>query len=673
MAKTAPGVEERIERLREEIHYHNYCYYVLDSPVISDAEYDQLMRELIELEEKYPHLVTPDSPTQRVGAKPLEKFGTVRHTLPMLSLENAFDEEEVREFDRRIKRFLRLEGYIDYVAEPKMDGLAIEIVYQDGVLTMASTRGDGIIGEDVTQNVRTIKSVPLKLQGGASIPKRLEARGEVFLRLKAFKEINQERVKAGEAPFANPRNAAAGSLRQLDPRVTAGRPLDLFGYGVGVVEGAFFDSQWEILNLMPQWGIKVNPLIRRCQGIEECIDYFQELNARRRSLDYETDGMVIKVNSLALQDRLGAKTRSPRWAIAYKFPANQATTRVLDIRVQVGRTGTLTPVAVMEPVNVGGVEVSRATLHNQDEVARKDIRIGDTVLVQRAGEVIPEVVKAIPEKRTGKERKFTVPRNCPVCGAKVVQLPEEVAIRCPNASCPAQVKESITHFASKAGMDIEGLGEKIVGQMVDSGTIKDVADLYYLTREQILALERFAEKSAENILAAIEKSKTTPLPRFLYALGIRYVGERMAQILSEKFGDLDAIRKVTREQLMEIDEVGPQLAESVVTYFAEKKNRDAIERLRSAGVAPRAPVSLAGRPLAGKSFVFTGSLLAFSREEAKSKVKELGGIVSSSVTRKTNYVIAGKDPGSKLTRAKELGVNVLTEEGFKKLIQTEHA
>ncbi|TSA12431.1 MAG: NAD-dependent DNA ligase LigA [Deltaproteobacteria bacterium] len=670
MVRADKATEERIKKLREEIHYHNYRYYVLDSPVISDAEYDRLMRELIELEEKYPHLITPDSPTQRVGAAPLEKFGTVRHTLPMLSLENAFDEAEAREFDQRIKRFLRMDGLINYVAEPKMDGLAIEIVYDDGVLAVASTRGDGITGEDVTQNVRTIKSIPLRLQRGGSIPRRLEARGEVFLSLNAFKEINQQRIRDGEPPFANPRNAAAGSLRQLDPRVTARRPLDFFGYGVGMVEGRSFTSQWEILTGLPQWGIKVNPLVRCCKGIEECIDYFQELEGRRRNLDYEIDGMVIKVDSLALQDRLGVKARSPRWAIAYKFPANQATTRILDIKVQVGRTGTLTPVAIMEPVNVGGVEVSRATLHNQDEIARKDIRIGDTVLVQRAGEVIPEVVKSIPEERTGKEKEFVMPERCPVCGARVVQLPDEVAVRCPNTSCPAQVKESITHFASKGGMDIEGLGEKIVAQLVDSGIIKDEADLYYLTQEQILALERFAARSTENILVAIDKSKQTSLSRFLYALGIRYVGEKTAQILAEKFGSLEAIEKAFMEQLMEIDEIGPQVAASVTTFFAEKKNQDVIHRLLAAGVSPAPPVPIGPRPLAGQSFVFTGGLESFSRDEAKNKVKERGGIVSSSASRKTNYVVAGKDSGSKLARARELGVTILTEEEFKRLIGT---
>lgn len=669
MPEAYGGIEKRIEKLRREIHYHNYRYYVLDSPVISDAEYDRLMRELVELEEKYPHLITPDSPTQRVGARPLEKFGTVRHTLPMLSLENAFAESEVREFDLRIKRFLRLDGRIDYLAEPKMDGLAVEVVYEDGVLAVASTRGDGVTGENVTQNVRTVKSLPLRLQEGEPIVKRLEVRGEVFLSLEAFKEINQQRIKEGELPFANPRNAAAGSLRQLDPRVTAARPLDFFGYGVGLVEGRSFKSQGEVLTAMRRWGIKINPLTRCCRGIEECIHCFHELEDRRRALGYEIDGMVIKIDSLSLQDRLGAKARSPRWALAYKFPANQVTTRLLDIRVQVGRTGTLTPVAVMEPVNVGGVEVSRATLHNQDEIARKDIRIGDMVLVQRAGEVIPEVVKPIPEKRSGQEKKFTMPRTCPVCGARVIRLPGEVATRCPNTSCPAQVKESITHFASKAGMDIEGLGEKIVAQLVDSGIIKDAADLYYLNREQVMALERFAEKSTANTLRAIERSKETVLARFLYALGIRYVGEKMAQVLAEKFGSLEAIQNARVDQLMEIDEVGPQVAGSVTAFFAENNNQDLIKRFLAAGVAPAPLVSAGDRPLAGRIFVFTGGLSSFSRDEAKNKVKERGGMVSSSVSRKTNYVVIGKEPGSKLAKAKELGIAIISEEEFKKLVE----
>ncbi len=669
MTKADAGIEARVKQLRDEINYHNYRYYVLDSPVISDVEYNRLMRELMELEEERPALVTADSPTQRVGAAPLEKFETVRHTLPMLSLENAFDEGELREFDQRIKRFLRMEGSIQYVAEPKMDGLATELVYDEGALTVASTRGDGVSGENVTQNVRTIRSIPLRLQAGGPVPSRLEVRGEVFLSHRAFREINEQRLKAGAPVFANPRNAAAGSLRQLDPRVTASRPLDFFGYGVGVVEGVPFSRHWDVLTAVKGWGLRVNPLIRLCHGIEDCIEYYRGIEAQRPSLDYEIDGVVIKVDALNLQERLGTKARSPRWAVAYKFAATQVNTRVLDIRVQVGRTGTLTPVAILEPVNVAGVEVSRATLHNQDEVARKDVRIGDTVLVQRAGEVIPEVVMSVPEMRTGQEQRFTMPETCPECGAKVVRLPDEVAVRCPNMSCPAQVKESIIHFASKGGMDIDGLGEKIVGQMVDAGLIKDVADLYYLNREQILALERFAEKSTENMLASIEKSKHSSLTRFLYALGIRYVGEKMAEILANKFGTLDALRGAAKESLMEIDEVGPQVAESVTTYFGEEKNRDVIKRLLGAGVSPVPPVAVTGKPLAGQSFVFTGGLASFSRDEAKNRVKELGGTVSSSVSRKTTYVVVGKEPGSKLSKARELAVRALTEEEFRDLVR----
>ncbi|MFH1148126.1 MAG: NAD-dependent DNA ligase LigA [Pseudomonadota bacterium] len=668
MENSVGEIEERIKKLREEIDYHNYRYYVLDSPVVSDAEYDRLMRELVDLENSYPHLITPDSPTRRVGAKPLEKFETVRHTLPMLSLENAFDQSELRDFDERVKRFLRIDGKIDYVAEPKMDGLAIEMVYEEGCLAVASTRGDGVFGENVTQNVRTIRSVPLKLRNERRIPFRVEVRGEVFLSLKAFKQINEERLRKGEPLFANPRNAAAGSLRQLDSRITASRPLDFYGYGLGMVEDGLFTRQWETLSALQDWGIKVNPVIRLCRGIEECFDYYREMVEMRRTLPYEIDGIVLKVDSCVLQDRLGAKARSPRWAIAYKFAATQVNTRVLDIRVQVGRTGALTPVAILEPVNVGGVQVSRATLHNQDEIARKDIRIGDTVLVQRAGEVIPEVVMSVPEMRTGEEKQFVMPEECPECGAGVIQLPGEVAVRCPNMSCPAQVKERIIHFASKGGMDIEGLGEKTVSHMVDSGLISDVADLYYLQPEELKTLAHFAEKSTANMLASIEKSQETTFSRFIYALGIRFVGEKMAQILADRFGDLNALTGASREQLMEIDEVGPQVAESIIVYFHEPKNREEIKRIMDAGVRP---VSTSYRPqqsLAGNAFVFTGGLSSLSREEAKNRVKELGGSVSSSVSQKTDYVVAGVEPGSKLAKAKGLGIRILTENEFKELI-----
>lgn len=667
--KEIEGVQKKLKELRDGVSYHNYRYYVLDSPVISDAEYDRLMRQLVELEQQYPEMITPDSPTQRIGAAPLEKFETVRHSIPMLSLENAFADNEIKEFDERIKRFLRLEGPVDYVAEPKMDGLAVEIVYEAGRLVVASTRGDGIIGENVTQNVRTIKSIPLKLQNGEDIPPYLEVRGEVFLTLRAFHDINQQRLRQGEPPFANPRNAAAGSLRQLDPRITASRPLDFYAYGVGVIEGRKFETQLETLSNLSRWGLKVNPLTRECNGIEECLAFYNDLSSKRHSLSYEIDGTVIKVNFMALQERLGTKARSPRWAIAHKFEATQVNTRVNDITVQVGRTGTLTPVALLEPVQVGGVEVSRATLHNQDEVARKDIRIGDTVLVQRAGDVIPEVVMSIPEKRTGKERKFEMPANCPECGAAVIRLPGEVAVRCPNMSCPAQVKESIIHFASKGGMDIEGLGERIVSQMVDSGLIQDVADLYYLGADEIETLPNFAEKATMNLLDSLDRSKSTTLSRFLYALGIRFVGEKMAQVLSGGFGSFEALRHAAKESLIDIDEVGPQVAESVVTYFGEKRNQTVINRLLAAGITVQTPEKETGQRLDALSFVFTGGLESFSREEAKNRVKDLGGTVSSSVSRKVSYVVAGKDPGSKLLKAQELGIPVLTEEEFKDLIQ----
>lgn len=661
-------IEERIRKLREEINYHNYRYYVLDSPIVSDAEYDRLMRELLDLENSYPHLITPDSPSQRVGAKPLEKFETVRHTLPMLSLENAFDEKEVRDFDERIKRFLRIESRIDYVAEPKMDGLATEVVYEDGILTVASTRGDGVFGENITQNVRTIRSIPLKLRSEMPAPSRLEVRGEIFLSLKAFKQINEGRMRKGEPLFANPRNAAAGSVRQLDSKITASRPLDFYGYGAGTVEGGLFSRQWDTLSALQDWGIKVNPLIRLCRGIEECLNFYGEMVEMRRTLPYEIDGIVLKVDAFELQERLGTKARSPRWAIAYKFAATQVNTKVLDIRVQVGRTGTLTPVAILEPVNVGGVRVSRATLHNQDEIERKDIRIGDTVLVQRAGEVIPEVVMSVPEMRSGEEKQFVMPEKCPECNAEVVRLPGEVAVRCPNISCPAQVKERIIHFASKGGMDIEGLGEKTVSHMVDSGLVDDIADLYYLKAEDLKDLAHFADKSTANMLVSIEKSKETTLSRFIYALGIRFVGEKMAQILADRFGDLKALTGASKEQLMEIDEVGPQIAVSMTAHFNEPQNREVIGRILAAGVRPVSISYGTQQSLADKTFVFTGGLSSLSREEAKNKIKELGGTISSSVSHKTDYVVVGGEPGSKLAKARELGIRILTEDEFKELI-----
>ena len=668
MAEDLETVRRRIEKLREEIRKHDYYYYVLNQPIISDAEYDRLFRELQELEQKYPQLVTPDSPTQRVGAPPAEEFRPVRHALPMLSLQNCFTEEEFLDWDRRVRRLLGGEKPV-YVCEPKLDGLSVELVYEDGVFTVGSTRGDGYTGEDVTQNLRTIKQVPLRLLSDEIPPPRLlEVRGEVYMEKEAFKRLNEERAKSGEPLFANPRNAAAGSLRQLDPGVTASRPLKLFCYALGRVEGIEIKSQEELLVTLPKLGFPVNPLWRRCETPEEAIDFYHELLERREELPYEADGMVVKVNDFAQREVLGEVSRAPRWAIAFKFPAEEATTRVLDIVVQVGRTGALTPVAILEPVEVSGVTVSRATLHNEDEVRRKDVRIGDWVVVRRAGEVIPEIVKSIPERRTGEEKEFKMPTRCPVCGGPVVRPPGEVVHRCENLSCPARIKESIRHFASRRAADIEGLGEKLVDQLVDKGLVRRISDLYHLTKEQLAALERMGDKSAQNLLEQLERSKGMSLARFIYALGIRYVGEHIAEVLAERFGSIDELARASYEELVEIPEIGPRIAQSIVDFFASEDNRRLIEELKAVGIDPRAERPKEKGPLAGKTLVFTGRLSDMTREEAKRLVESLGGKVASSVSRKVDYVVVGEDPGSKLDRARELGIPTLTEEEFRKLV-----
>lgn len=661
--------KKRIQELRDLIHYHNYRYYVLDDPEISDAEYDRLMRELMELEKEHPELITPDSPTQRVGAPPLEAFETVEHAIPMLSLDNAFDDTEMIEFDQRVKKGLNTTADIEYVCEPKLDGLAVELVYVDGIFTIGSTRGDGYTGENVTQNLKTIKSIPLKLLNpNGKIPERLEVRGEVIMGIKEFEELNREREENGEPPFANPRNAAAGSLRQLDSSITASRPLDIYCYGIGQVVGVSFKTHLESLEALKKYGFKVNPHIRKCLGIQEVLKYHEEMLELREKLPYEIDGIVVKVNDFSFQERLGVRTRSPRWAIAYKFPARQEVTQIVDIIAQVGRTGVLTPVAIMKPVNVGGVEVSRATLHNQDEIDRKDVRIGDWVVVQRAGDVIPEVVKVIKSRRTGQEKPYRLPDKCPVCGSKTVRLEGEVAVRCINIACPAQVKERIYHFASKRAMDIDGLGEKLIDQLVDKGLVKDVSDIYFLTKEQLAGLERMADKSAENILAAIEASKKRSLDRLLYALGIRFVGEHIARVLVKAFGSLENLAKATEDDLMQINEIGPQVAQSVVDFFSREENWRIIERLKQAGVQVEPVKEQQSNILEGKTFVFTGALKSFTRDEAERIVEELGGRAASSVSRKTDYVVAGESPGSKLDRARALGVTVIDEEEFKKMI-----
>ena len=660
---------ERIEKLREEINYHNYRYYVLDSPLISDEDYDALVHELKELEEKYPEAITPDSPTQRVGAPPSEKFRTVRHHVPMLSLDDAFSPGEIEEFDNRVKKFLGTSQEIEYTLEPKMDGLAVELVYEKGIFVLGSTRGDGYNGEDVTNNLRTIPSIPLRLLSrDEPVPELLEARGEVYMEKEAFKKLNEQRKKEGLPVFANPRNAAAGSLRQLDPAITASRPLQIFLYGVGRTRGRQFATQWEILQTFKKWGLRVNPLIKKVTGIKKAIAFHEHLQKIRPELNYEIDGMVIKVNEIALQERLGAKAKSPRWAIAFKFEAAQSITRIKDIILSVGRTGAVTPVAVMEPVRIGGVTVSRATLHNQDEIKRKDIRIGDWVIVRRAGDVIPEVVRPLKERRTGEEKPFVMPRYCPVCGSKLVRKPGEAIYRCPNPDCFPRLAKRIAHFVSKGAMDIEGLGPRVVEQLITAGIIRDIPDLYFIKKEDLLSLEGFAEKSAENLLAAIENSKRVSLARFLYAIGIRHVGEVTAQLLASRFKTLSRLMNITRDELERIEGIGPEVATSISQWFAEEKNRRLIQRLLDAGIIIEDQETEEKElPLQGKSFVFTGSLSHFKREDAKKIVTALGGKVLSTVGKKTDYVVVGENPGSKLEKAKKLGVQIITEEEFMKL------
>jgi DNA ligase (NAD+) len=658
---------KEIERLRGEIDQHNYRYYVLDAPVVSDQEYDRMMHRLEELEALYPDLVTPESPTQKVGAPPREEFGTVSHSIPMLSLQNALTADDLLEFDGRVKRLLQTEDF-QYVAEPKIDGLAVEVVYRDGVYTQGSTRGDGYVGEDITENLRTVRSLPLRLRGkDRHPPTLLEVRGEIYMAKSDFARLNRKREEEGEPLFANPRNAAAGSVRQLDPSVTAGRNLDIFLYALGRVEGASFETHWDVLECLKAWGLRVNPEIEICGSVEAAVGFHERLEARRKQLDYEIDGVVLKVDSLALQEKLGQISRSPRWAIAYKFEPEQATTVIRDIRVQVGRTGALTPVAVMEPVHIGGVEVKSATLHNQDEIDRKDVRIGDTVIVQRAGDVIPEVVAVVKDKRTGKEKKFSVPDRCPVCGSGVYRDPEEAASRCTNMSCPAIVKRSIRHFASKSALDIDGLGTRIVDQLVDTGLVKTVADLYKLTKEDMMALERLAEKSSDNLMRAIDRSKQTTLPRLIYALGIRHVGEHVARVLAEEYPGIEEIEKADLEELTAIREVGPKVAESIQTFFREQSNRDVIDDLMNLGLKYRRRDAAAGGKLAGRVFVFTGALKTLTRSEAKQLVEDLGGRVASGISSKVDYVVVGEDPGSKLDQAAKLGIETVDEKGFKEI------
>ncbi len=659
----------RIEELREKIRYHLHRYHVLDAPEISDEAFDALMGELRALEAAHPELVTPDSPTQRVGAPPAEGFRAVTHPQPMLSLANAFDEDELRAWYKRVITNLGTTT-VDLVCELKLDGAAISLVYERGVFVRGATRGDGVRGEDITPNLRTVRSLPLRLREDADPPEFVEVRGEVFLPVRALEAINREREAAGEPPFANTRNAAAGSLRQLDPAVTARRPLDLVIYQVGVVRGRRFKTHWESLAWARAAGLPVDSHSRRVASIEDVLAYVREWSAQRETLPYGTDGIVVKVDSLDQQAELGATSQAPRWAIAYKFPAEQAETRVRDITVHVGRTGALTPVADLEPVRVSGVIVRHATLHNEDEMRRKDVRIGDHVIVQRAGEVIPEVVRVLTEKRTGDERAFAMPTQCPVCGSPVERKPGEAVARCTGgAICPAQVLERLIHFGSRDALNIEGVGPKLLQQLLDRELIRDPADLFRLTKAQVLTLERMADKSADNVIAAIDRSRRPTLARLIYSLGIRHVGLHVAEVLAQHFGDLDRLAHASFEEIRDVPGIGPTIAQSVVEFFKQPATRAFLRKLEAAGVRPEAPSAASKGRLSGKTFAFTGTLERFSRRDAAERVAALGGTVTDSVGARTSYLVAGADPGSKLERARKLGVTVLDEPGLIRLLE----
>ncbi len=676
MKEIDANIVNKVNALRKVLHRHNYLYYVLDNPEVSDAEYDRMMRELTALEEAWPELCEPDSPTSRVGAPPLSKFETIAHSIPMLSLGNAFTDSEIIDFDRRVRKILGTDDEILYTVEPKLDGLAVELVYEKGKLIVASTRGDGINGEVITANVRTIRSVPLLLQINTptlpssferNIPLRREVRGEVFISHEGFRRLNEEQLNQKLTPFANPRNAAAGSLRQLDSSITAKRPLEIFFYGAGEFTDLKLKSHWETLQELQKLGLRINPLVRPKVTIKEAVDYYKVLEDKRHLLPYDIDGMVIKVDNLSLQMKLGSTSRSPRWAIAYKFKAMQETTRILDINVQVGRTGVLTPVAHLQPVSVGGAIVRRATLHNEDEIERKDIRIGDTVLVQRAGDVIPEVVKVIESKRTGVEKIFHMPRNCPVCGSIVIRAKGETATRCINATCLAQLKERIKHFSSKGAFDIDGLGDKLVEQLVDNGLLASYADIFYLDAVKVENMERMGPRSAEKLACAIEKSKKIKFNCFLYALGIRHVGEHVAKILAREFKTLDNLLLATAEQIEVVEGAGSVIAESVVNFFKQNTNRRVISRIIDSNVCIFQTVEKE-RTLEDKVFVLTGTLEDLTRNQAKEMIEAAGGRVSGSVSRKTDYVVAGSSPGSKLSLAKDLGVEIIDQPTLLKML-----
>ena len=664
--------KEHHQQLSQQLHDHNYRYHTLDQPTITDAEYDQLMQQLLKIEEQYPELVTPESPSQRVGSVPLNGFDEATHASPMLSLENAFNGEDLRSFDNRIKRFLSRTADFEYICEPKLDGVAIALTYHHGKLVRGATRGNGSTGEDITQNVRTIKTIPLQLQN--NYPDRLEVRGEIYMELEAFRKLNQQRREEGEATYANPRNLTAGSLRQLDSRLTAARPLTISCYGIGDISEDTARTHFELLEALHHWGLKINlETVSIAKNIDAVIARYSELQQLRDQLPYEIDGMVVKVNDRELQRELGEKSRTPRWAIACKFPARQEETILESVRLQVGRTGAVTPVANLRPVNVSGVTVSSASLHNWDEIKRLDVRVGDTVVIERAGDVIPDIIRVVTEKRNGTEKPIPEPTHCPVCQTPLFKEEDEVVPRCQNINCPARLKESLKHYCSRGAMDIEGLGDRQIDQLLRLGLVKNLVDLYRLDKEKLFQFERMGDKLAEKLLKAIETSKQKPLENFLFALGIRHVGAHLAKILSRHFGSLEKLAAASAEELLEIHEIGPQVSDSVVRFFSDENNVRLLEELKELGLNPQSDSQPRGDKLQGKTFVFTGTLERFSRKEGQELVEAQGGRASGSVSKKTDFVVAGPGAGSKLVKAQQLGVTVLDEEEFLQLIQQDNS
>ena len=663
-------IKSEIEHLRALIRRHDHLYYVLNKPLLTDQEYDKLYRKLKDLERAHPELITADSPTQRVGEEPVKVFPAVRHITPMMSLDNTYSAEEIRKFDERVRKNLKGEK-VEYVVELKFDGVSTSLLYKKGSFSQGSTRGDGVEGDDISNNLKTIRSIPLSFGGGAKkIPEAIEVRGEVYMTKRALEKLNREKEKSGEEPFANPRNAAAGSLKLLDPKIVATRRLDIFIWGISHCKGVEFGTHAEVLGCLKEAGFRVNPHYMLCRTIDEAIDYCNSWEDKRDGLEFEIDGMVLKVNDLDQQKRLGSTSKSPRWAIAYKYPAQKALTGLKDIIVGVGRTGAITPVAILEPVHLSGTTVSRASLHNFDEIERLDVRIGDKVIVEKSGEIIPKVISVAKEKRTGREKKFHIPAECPACGSKLVRVHEEVALRCENAGCQAQIKEKVLHFASRDAMDIENMGDAIVNQLVGKGLIKDYGDIYRLKLEDVKSLERMAEKSAANLVNAIEASKSRDLNRLIYGLGIRHVGEHAAWVLANHFGSIEEIGKASLDELTGVPEMGPVMAESVRAFFQNKENLKILKKLKDAGIRMAGPVKKAlSGPLAGKTVVITGTLRSFSRSGAEEAVRKAGGNASSSVGKNTDFLVAGEEPGSKLDKAKAMGVKIIDEEKLRELLR----